>query len=284
MGLTHRNALLALAAFCLMTMASAAQANGNSLEITGAFFSTMPTPLRLCAELTPSASGAPVTFNGVTPYNIKTKAGPMNTNALGLACVRANWPQNIYTVRATANVNGGVTSPPVAVSVYNPRNFCGVQGGGALHLLSYGVPPSVQHQSLPARQATYALIYKLNPGKNFGILYYDNDNPLGAVSFVAKSYESVIDTSEVGLSGPTTVGAPDYTEMEFRGVGRAVLNGVPTLVHYYVLVDDYADDNYFYIELWSLTGHLLYESADPDDEGEEQHVYDGKNVITPCAI
>lgn len=268
----HRNALLALAAFCLTAMAGTAQANGNSLEVTGSFFSAMPTPLRLCAELTPTASGAPVTFNGVTPYSIKTKAGPRSTNALGLACVSANWAQNIYTVRATAVVNGGVTSPPVAVSVYNPRNFCGVQGGGALQLWSYDVPPNVQYTFDP-RQATFALIYKLNPGKNFGILYYDNDNPLGAVSFVAKSFEftdsTYYDEEE------------EYNQVEFWGVGRAILDGVPTLVHYYILVDDYPDDNYFYIELWSITGNLLYESADPDDENE-QHVYDGRIVIVEC--
>jgi len=272
----RRSISLTLMALCLIVLAGAAQAIPYSVEVTGAFFSTMPTPLGLSAQLTPWANGKPVTFTGITPYTIKVKAGPVNTNALGQASVNANWAQNIYTVTAYAKLNGaGVTSPPVAVSRFNPRNFCGVQGGGALHLLSYDVPPNVQH-TIDPRQATYALIYKLNPGRNFGILYYDNDDPLGAVSFVAKSYESVIVTP--------VPGDPAYNILEFRGVGRAVLGGVPMWVHYYVYLDDYPDDNYFYIELTSITGRLLYESAGPGDEDQmaEQHVYDGKNVIVLC--
>lgn len=272
--MTRRIVSLTLMALCLTVLAGTAQAITYSLEVTGAFFSTMPTPLRLCADLTPSASGKPVTFTGITPYTIKVKAGPVlstTDDVLGNnACVNANWAQNIYTVTAYAKLNGsGVTSPPVAVSRFNPRSFCGIQGGGALHLLSYDVPPNVKYTFDP-RQATYALIYKLNPGKNFGILYYDNDDPLGAVSFVAKSFESVIVTPDAG--------PPAYTMAEFRGVGRAVFGCVPKLVHYYVYADDYPDDSYFYIELWSLDGHLLYESAGPEEA--EQHVYDGMNVIT----
>lgn len=276
--MTRRIVSLALMALCLTVLAGAAQAITYSLEVTGTFFSSMPTPLRLSADLAPSASGKPVTFNGITPYNIKVKAGPVLSTTddalFNNAYVNANWAQNIYTVTAYAKLNGGgVTSPPVAVSRFNPRNFCGVQGGGALHLKSYGVPPNVQHTFDP-RQATYALIYKLNPGKNFGILYYDNDNPLGAVSFVAKSFESVIVTPFPGI--------PPYTMVEFRGSGRAVLGGVPTLVHYYVYLDDYPDDSYFYIELWSTKGKLLYESAGPNDQDTELHVYDGQNVIVGC--
>lgn len=272
-----RNTSLTLIALCLIIMASGAQAVPSTVEVTGSFFSTMPSPHGLCSQLLPWASAKPVTFTGITPYTIKVKAGPVKTNALGIACVNANWAQNIYTVTAYAKLNGtGPTSAPVAVSRFNPKLFCGLQGGGALHLLSYGVSPNIQHQLPPERQATYALIYKLNPGKNFGILYYDNDNPLGAVSFVAKSYESVIVTP--------IVSPPAFTNVEFRGTGRAVLNGVPTLVHYYVYADSFPDDNYFYIELRGLDWQLLYESAGTSlvDQAAEQHVYDGKNVIVIC--
>jgi len=266
-----------LMALCLIIAAGAAQAFMSTVEVTGSFFGSMPTPLNLCAELTPWANAKPVTFTGITPYMIKVKAGPVNTNVLGIACGSANWPQNIYTVTAYAKLNGtGPTSPPVAVSRFNPKNFCGLQGGGALHLLSYGVPPNVQHELPPGRQATFAIIDKLNPGKNFGILYYDNDNPLGAVSFVAKSYEYALFTPQIG--------PPPYTSVLFLGTGRAVFGGVPKIVHYEVRADNFPYDNYFYIELWSIDGHLLYESAGPSviDQGTERHVYDGTNVIVVC--
>ena len=275
--MTSRYVSLTLMALCLIILAGAGQAIPATLEVTGSFFSAMPTPLSLCAVLDPGMSGKPVTFTGITPYTIKVKAGPVPTNALGDVCALANWAQNIYTVTAYAKLNGtGPTSPPVAVSRFNPKNFCGLQGGGALHLLSYDVPPNVQHHGLPARQATYAIIDKLNPGRNFGILYYDNDNPLGAVSFVAKSYESAIFTPVGGI--------PPYNTVDFLGTGRAVFGGVPKIVHYYVHADDYPNDMWFYIEMWSIDGRLLYESAGPSivDQDTERDVFNGKNVITIC--
>ncbi len=211
-----RTVSLTLIALCLIILASGAQAV-PTVEVTGSFFSTMPSPHGLCAQLLPWASGKPTTFTGITPYTIKVKAGPVNTNALGIACVNANWAQNIYTVTAYSKLNGtGPTSPPVAVSRFNPKYFCGLQGGGALHLLSYDVWPNIQHQVLPERQATYAIIDKKNPGKNFGILYYDNDNPLGAVSFVAKSYENAMYTPVIGI--PPT---PRYNSSAWDGLCSA---------------------------------------------------------------
>lgn len=254
------------------------------IEVLGNHWNPSPGRTTLCAEVCPHTPGLVLEFIGENQFGIKMKAKPKKIEAKRISCINTVWPQGIYGVKAclvkptsggtssaSTSVNGVPCSPMVAISVYNPKGFCGSQGGGALHLRSYGVPPNVK-KTLAEREASYAYIYKTSPPWNFGIGYFDNDNPNGKVSFVAVQW---FDAKCDEMTGP------DHTKFEVMGMGWAEMGLWQGPVRYKMSADDYPGENWFRLQLWSISGALIYQSA-PDEQSSEQRVYDGKNVFVHC--
>jgi len=301
--MTRRTLYLTLFALVLILLASGAWAKKSELVVTGNFFNPKPGMTTLCAKVLPMDFWE-VEFKGETPYGLEFEAAPLFTNSTGRGCIRALWPQGVYKVKAKASeidddfevVQGAKpkSKEDVAVSVFNPYGFCGAQGGGALQLFSYGVPPSVKN-TLSPRQATFAFIFKLNVPQNYGVWYFDKRDPDGGVKFVAQSFIDISFDSRMQDSVP-------YKVVEVRGNGMAEIedeqnneqhNGMVEIngddqqgedlvpVHYYIYADDYPGDSSFQIVLTDFTGQVLYESA-LANIGPETTVFSGKNVIQPC--
>lgn len=294
--------LVVLALTLVMATSAAWAVNCSCISVTGNFFNPKPGATTLCAKVSPPSIWQ-VQFKGVTPYCLEFKAGPLYTNTVGQICAKTVWPQGVYKVKAytqannSLQVNGCRKSDPVAVSVFNPGTtscpFCGAQGGGALRLFTYDVPPNVR-TSLAPRQATFAYIFKLNPPQNLGVWYFDNDNPYGPLSFSARSYTHL-------FFDKRQVNGTDYNVVEAYGTGCLKIASVAVSVQcdpcdddpygdcwrncdpvrYYIYADDYPGDSSFRIKLWDFAGNLIYQSA-LDGEWPETTVYNGKNVIQEC--
>jgi len=254
------------------------------IEVIGNYFNPRPGSTTLCAKVCPAQAGIWVGFTGETPYGTMVRAWPTRTNAQGIACINTVWPQGIYGVRAwvltagpqpppsdSVQTNGPKPSLIAAVSVFNPKNFCGAQGGGALYLHSYGVPPNVR-TTLTDRKATYAFIYKKDDPGYFSVGLLDYSNPCGPVEFVTTQW---FDASIQEFAGP------DYKSIVVVGMGHAMIGPWDGPVHYRMYADDFPGGSRFRVQLWGINGALLYQSA-PDDASSEQKVYEGKNVIQPC--
>ena len=227
-------------------------------QIISDYFYEKPFAARFCAQLDTAAT--PVTFVATTPQGIIKTAGPVNTNVLGLACVSVTWPVGVYELSVPAESD----CPSVAISIFSENNFCGAQGGGTVLLEEYGVPPNV-HQSLEPREADFAFIYRPTSPMNFGVIYHDPDYPLGAIGFIAKSFQTVQTEDE------TT-----YESMEFHGNGKLTQGtGAPMSVHYNLYVDDDPTDTYFSLRIYDFAGHLLYENDDCE-------LFEGQNVVEIC--
>ncbi len=272
---------LVVFALALALLASSAWAFLPGVDITGNFFNPKPGSTTLCGDVEGNGNWI-VEFMGETPYGLKFTAGPMMTDSVGKLCIKTTWPQGVYAVEAQTSLltlnqhlQNGVSEPEeVAVSVFNPNWFCGTQGGGALQLVSYDVPPSVK-TSVTSRQATFAYIFKQRVPQNYGIWYFDNENPLGAVEFVAKSFTDIFYSSRVkDLTA--------YKVVEVYGNGLAEFNETDEFfVHYYMYADDFPGENSFQLVLWDFAGNVLYMSA-PANTGPESTVSKGKNAIQPC--
>lgn len=280
--MSRKTLFLLTLVMALSTLVSAVWAvQLQEIDVTGNFFNPKPGATQLCAQVYPFCSNAQVQFTGKTPYDTEVTAQYVWTNAWGKACIKTIWPQGIYKVKARAryeNSTSGsilqvpcIKSDPVAVSVFNPKNFCGAQGGGALYLRSYDVPPNVK-TTLAARQATFAFIVKRNQPNNFGILFFDNDNPYGQVEFESIHW---FDSNILYYMGP------DYASIELIGMGEAEVNGQEQPVHYYMYADTFPGANKFYLELRDITGALIYKSS-PTPTDPEAKVFNGKNLIVPC--
>ncbi|GEM_PF-2221718 len=279
-----RKILFALTLVMAMTVLAGASwaTTVEDIKVTGNFFNPRPGSTQLCAEVDPRYSGVEVKFTGETPYEVEFKAKSAFTNAWGVACVKTTWPQGIYEVEAKAfptNTNGMLQAPKiesesVAVSVFNPTNFCGAQGGGALYLNSYDAGKVVR-QTLASRQATFAFIFKKSPVNNFGILYFDNDHPvLGEVEFEARHW---FDSNILYFNNP------DYASFELIGMGWVETEEYEGPVHYYLYADTFPGFQKFFIALWDPAGNLVYRSA-PWNNGvvPELRVFQGQIVVTPC--
>jgi hypothetical protein len=272
---------LALSILALVILASMACANNiGSVEVTGNFFNPKPGLTTLCADT--HMSGWFVEFQGETPYGLLFDAGPMMTNSLGKICIKTIWPQGVYAVeahmlrdeRSMLQQPNDSEAEEVAISVFNPFLFCGAQGGGALSLFSYDVPPSVK-TTLAPRQATFAYIFKQRVPQNYGIWYFDNDNPLGPVEFVAQSFTDI-------SYGNAVFDMTAFQVVQVYGNGMVEFdetNEIPC--HYFMYANDFPGGNSFQLVLWDFAGNVLYRSA-PTNIGPESTVLKGKNVIQPC--
>lgn len=281
-----RNVLFLIAvAIALSVLGSASWAGlPLKIEVIGNYWNPKPGSTTLCAKVCPAMAGVWVGFTGESPYGTLVRAWPTRTNAQGIARIKAIWPQGIYGVRAwvltsgqqppptdSVTTNGPKPSLITAVSVFNPKFFCGAQGGGALYLRSYGVPPNVR-TTLTDRKATYAFIYKKDDPGYFAVGLLDYDNPRKPVEFVATQW---FDASFQEFTGP------DFKSLVVIGMGHAKIGLWEGTVRYKMYADDFPGDNWFRVELWGTNGALLYQSA-PDGASPEQKVYEGKNVIQPC--
>ncbi|MBP6963481.1 MAG: hypothetical protein KBC96_03645 [Armatimonadetes bacterium] len=270
-------------ALSLLAGASWAVPPPITISVLGNHWNPKPGSTTLCAQVSPPIPGIALEFTGESQFGIILGARFTRTNARGMASINTVWPQGIYGVRARiakpgfsvnseTAVNGVIESPMVAIAVFNPKDFCGAQGGGALHLRSYGVPPNVR-QTLAQREATYAFIYKSNEPWNFGVGYLDNDNPCGRITFKGTQW---FDAKCDEVTSPE-----EFSSIEVMGMGWAEMGAWQGPVRYKFSADDYPGDNSFRLQLWSISGALLYQSA-PDEQSPEQKVYEGKNVLAPC--
>jgi hypothetical protein len=270
--MTRRLIHLTVFALTLILLTNAAWTKADGIDVTGNFYNARPGSTTLCAKVDPMGEWE-VNFTGETPYGLIFGAAPLFTDRTGKGCIRTVWPQGVYAVEATAtdgeNPPTILESEEVAISVFNPNRFCGAQGGGALRLFTYGVPPSVK-KTLTYRQATFAFIFKLSVPQNYGVFYFDCDNPDGEVEFVARSFTDIFFDDQVD-------GIVPYKTVE--AIGNGLLNKEP--VHYLIYADNYPGDNWFMIQLWDFTGNLVYQSA-IDDVWPETSVFNGKNVVQPC--
>lgn len=257
---TGKYAYLLLAAALLLLPTGA-----SALEVITDHFYQIPIAQGLCADLESCIAGVPVAFQGVTPWSTRRAAGPVPTNSLGIACVNVIWPQGIYTVQAQSN---GEVSDPVAVAFWQPNGFYGAISAGELHIYRYGFFPN-NLVTQEYRRATAAMIFTdpLCTGRcaTFGVIYYDPDNPVGAVTFTTKTFQQVVRTPKAG-----------YESMEFRGVGYLQQGAGPRkLVRYYLYVDDLSGDNYFCLDIYDLTGKLIYYN-------DGCHLYEGATEVELC--
>ncbi len=252
-GKYTRTILAVMALLLMMPMIVSA-----NCEITSDYFYEKPFPATFCVQLDTPAT--PVTFVATTPQGMKKTAGPVNTNALGLACVSVNWPVGVYELTIPTESD----CPPHAISIFSELNFCGAQGGGALLLDEYGVPPNVQ-QSLEPRKADFAFINRELSPKNFAVIYHDPDYPLGAIRFIAKSFQTI-----------QAFDLTTYQWMKFHGSGKLSQGmGAPMSVHYTLYVDDDPILPYFCLQIWDFAGHLLYENDDCS-------LFEGRNEVEIC--
>jgi len=231
------------------------------ISILTDYFYDKPYSAKFCALLDPAEAGVPVSFQAVTPWGVTRTVGPANTNSLGKACALVNWPQGIYSLQAFAD--DAEECQPVAISILNKDNFCGIQGAGTLRVYHYGVAPNAKWTK-DYRVANFALVYRPTSPKMFGIIYYDPDNPLGEVSFTTKTFRTVVS------------GNLGYQYMRFQGMGMFQQGAAePVLAYYKVYGDNFPGDNWFSIEIRDLGGLLLYNS-------DNMHVYNGEVVVELC--
>jgi len=291
--MTHRTLrAVVLITTLLLTSAAWAVNNEDSVVVTGKYFNPKPGSTQLCAHINLQlvcsmavpAQTAAVKFFGLTPWDTEFMAGPQQTDILGNVCIKTNWPQGVYRVSASILLPGSYLrqnsySAPAAVSVFNPNNFCGAQGGGELHLRSYGVPKDIR-TTLTTRDATYAFIYKEPVGSQrcptFGVWYFDNDNPKGPVEFVSRSLTEV--NFGIDMDGMTSY---DFVEFLGNGYFSQPLIFYMQPVHFYIYADNFPNDSYFYIAIYDFAGNLLYQSA-AENLFDELHVFEGKNIVQPC--
>jgi hypothetical protein len=281
--MTRRTMHLVVLGMALLLLAGSAWAKKpDDMSITGNFFNPRPGSTTLCAKVDQMGEWD-LRFTGETPYGLVFGAAPLFTNAAGTGCINTVWPQGVYKVKVKASeiksVFGLVQGPKpkakedVAVSVFNPNGFCGAQGGGALKLFSYGVPPSVK-KTLASRQATFAYIFKQSVPQNYGVFYFDTENPDHKVKFVARSFTDIFFDDQVD-------GIVPYKTVEVRGNSTAEIDEDDMPVHYLIYADNYPGDNWFRIQLWDFTGNLVYQSS-IGYERPETTVFNGKNVVQPC--
>lgn len=279
--MTRKTMYLVVLAMALLLLAGSAWAvPPPQIDVTGNYFNPSPGSTTLCVKIDPMGAWD-LRFTGKTPYGLEFQAAPLLTNAAGRGCIRALWPQGVYNLKVKSSPQSAfnlvqVPKPQlrqdVAISVFNKNWFCGTQGGGALKLFSYGVPPNVK-KTLASRQATFAFIFKQAVPQNYGVFYFDTDNPDHKVKFVAQSFTDIFyDT----IDGPVT-----YNTVQVRGNSVVEMDDDDMPVHYLIYADDYPGDPWFRIQLWDFTGRLVYQSS-PEISESEKTVVNGKNVIQPC--
>ncbi len=243
---------LVLLVMSLAILSNAALAQ-DMVFITERFFNPQPLGVRLCAQTVPGIPNIPMTFFGEGVYGTHPVPATATTNSLGFGCAKAFWPVGVYSVQVNA---GPVWSPFVAVTVAPQSICCGLTGGGALALFHYGVPKNIT-RTLEPRFATFGILF--DEGCNgrkcakipFQLLYFDHDNPLGPVSFVAKSFIS----KQFGI-------APNPSEsVRFVGNGQFQLGAdPPKYVRYIAEIIDGNPDQ-FYLEIRDFAGKVLYQSS-----------------------
>lgn len=248
-----RKLYVALLALSLALVSSAAMAL-DMVYITERFFNPQPFGVKLCAQTVPGIPNVPMTFYGESVFGIDPVPANTVANSLGYGCATAFWPVGVYAVQVSA---GPLWSPFVAVTVADTQRICcGVAGGGQVGIFHYG-PPFNTVRTLQPRFASFGILYDegCSPGRcpriPFQLLYFDHDNPLGSISFVAKSFMQV---QHSAMNNPGQI-------VTFVGNGLFQQGAGPEqYVRYYLKIIDGSTDK-FCLELRNFAGQVIYRSS-----------------------
>ncbi|MBP6964631.1 MAG: hypothetical protein KBC96_09515 [Armatimonadetes bacterium] len=136
-----------------------------------------------CSPTRTFLAGEGVWFQALDLWNIRRTHGAFTTrptNAVGSVCDPQNFGSGVFEVQAFGASGGlldGVTSPPVAVTVFSCRPGVGIAAGGALMLDTCRPrpcgprPPDVLTDSIPTQPLGYGCMEYSCRRATFGLFY-----------------------------------------------------------------------------------------------------------------